>query len=535
MNKPLGQTRNAKGRPHSRRRYVTTAIPYVNAAPHIGFAMEMVQADCLARLYRQQGHEVRFQAGADENSLKNVQAAEAESLSVEELVGRNAGQYLQLRETLSLSFDDFIRTSSDKRHRQGVEKLWLACAGRGDIYKRAYTGLYCTGCEQFYKADELTGGRCREHGTAPEVVSEENYFFRLSRYQDELKSLIVSDELCIFPESRRNEVLAVIDRGLEDFSISRSAERARGWGLAVPGDPDQVIYVWFDALGNYVTALDYDEEGDAFSDFWLSADRREHVIGKGITRFHAIYWPAMLLSAGLPLPSRVLVHGYVTVEGRKISKSTGNSVDPVPIAQQFGADALRYFLLRHVRGTEDGDFSEVRFRQAYKSDLAGQLGNLAHRSLSMIACYCDGVVPARHADDTAARELDEAGAELVSSVERNIESFAFQEALSDVWSFVARLNKYVTDAEPWSLAGTASTATDRSVAKKARADLETCLSNVAHGLAVAARCLWPVLPNTSKRLFEQLGADPAAWRKSHDITVTGNTVSPGSPLFPKVE
>jgi methionyl-tRNA synthetase len=387
---PIEQTCSTSGT----NRYITTAIPYVNAAPHIGFALEVVQADTLARLYRRQGHNVRLQAGTDENSIKNVQAAEAAGIPVTELVKQNAAQFIALKTNLNLSYDDFIRTSADARHRRGVERLWKACFERGDIYRRAYGGLYCTGCEQFYKIADLDEGRCPEHGTKPELIEEENWFFRLSRYEDALGGLYARHEIDVIPETRRNEVLSWIDGGLEDFSISRSAARAGGWGIPVPGDPDQVIYVWFDALGNYLTALGYGSDDDNLSLWWSEAASREHVIGKGIIRFHAVYWPAMLLSAGLPVPTRILVHGYVTAEGRKIGKSTGNAVDPAPLAEQLGSDALRYFLLRHIRSTADGDFSHGRFRQAYESELAGQLGNLVHRVLSMIEHYCGGTTPA---------------------------------------------------------------------------------------------------------------------------------------------
>jgi methionyl-tRNA synthetase len=378
----------------STNRYITTAIPYVNAPPHIGFALEVVQADTLARLYRQQGYNVRLQAGTDENSIKNVQAADAAGVPVAELVQQNVAHFIAMKKILDLSYDDFIRTSADPRHRRGVEQLWHACFARGDIYKRAYSGLYCTGCEQFYKITDLDEGRCPEHAIRPEPIEEENWFFRLSRYEDALRELYAQREIEIIPAPRRNEVLSWIDGGLEEFRISRSATRARGWGIPVPGDPAQVIYVWFDALANYLTALGYGSNSGNLARWWTQVASREHVIGKGITRFHAVYWPAMLLSAGLPVPTRILIHGYVTAEGRKIGKSTGNAVDPVPLAKELGADALRYFLLRHIRSTGDGDFSHARFRQAYQSELAGQLGNLVHRVLSMIERYCGRITPA---------------------------------------------------------------------------------------------------------------------------------------------
>jgi len=491
------------------RRYVTTSIPYVNAAPHIGFAMELIQADVLARLYRLRGDDVRFQAGSDENSLKNVQAAEAAGRTVADLVAENAGRFQALKGVLDLSTDAFIRTSTDPGHRAGVARLWAVCAARGDIYKRAYRGRYCVGCEQFYKATELVDGRCPEHGTVPETVAEENYFFRLSRYGAALRRAIASGALAIVPEHRRNEALAWIDAGLEDFSISRSAVRARGWGLPVPGDPAQVIYVWFDALGNYVTALDYAGDGAPLESYWHGAASREHVIGKGILRFHAIYWPAMLLSAGLPLPSRVLVHGYLTVDGRKIGKSAGNAVDPVPLARALGADALRYYLLRHVRATADGDFSETRLRQAYASELAGQLGNLVHRTTSMLARYCDGTVPAPVADDVHDAELRAAIGALLAVVAGHIEAFAFDAALAAIWQAIAAANRLIATREPWALAR-----------RGERAAVDTCLGEAAAALVVIGRCLAPLLPTTSRTLLAQLGTAP------------GNRIEPGPLLFP---
>ena len=413
-------------------RYLTTAIPYVNAAPHVGFALELVQADALARFYRLSGNDAWFLAGTDENSIKNVQAADAAGVSVSELVAHDASRFQALRENLDLSYCDFIRTSVDVRHTPGAEQLWKVCFENGDIYKRAYRGLYCTGCEQFYKPDELHAGRCSEHGTVPDQVEEENWFFRLSRYADRLREVYAERTVEIVPLSRRNEVLGWIEAGLEDFSISRSAKRARGWGIPVPDDPSQVIYVWFDALANYITALGYGTNEALLSRYWTDAASREHVIGKGITRFHAIYWPAILLSAGLPLPTRILVHGYVTVDGRKIGKSAGNAIDPAPLAVELGADALRYYLLRHIRSTGDGDFSYGRFRQAYDADLAGQLGNLARRVLSMIEHYCGGIIPAPIEGQAERDRLLLGGSELQAVVSAHLESYAFDRALDAI-------------------------------------------------------------------------------------------------------
>jgi methionyl-tRNA synthetase len=516
------------------RRYVTTAIPYVNAAPHVGFALEMVQADALARFYRLSGDEVRFQTGTDENSIKNVQAADLAGLPVPELVQRNAARFLALKDSLDLSFDDFIRTSVDVRHRHGAERLWEACAHNGDIYKRAYSGLYCTRCEQFYKPDELQEGRCPEHGTVPEEVAEENWFFRLSRYRDRLRELYAHRDIEIVPQARRNEVLAWIEGGLEDFSISRSAVRARGWGIPVPGDPDQVIYVWFDALGNYITALGYGTDEALLSRYWTEAASREHVIGKGISRFHAVYWPAMLLSIGLPVPTRILVHGYVTVEGRKIAKSAGNTIDPVPLAAEFGADALRYYLLRHIRSTGDGDFSCERFRQAYESELAGQLGNLAHRVLSMIERYCGGCVTAPPEGHVENDRLLHGAAELPETVAGHLRAYAFDRALDAIWAFIAQSNRYVAEEEPWALARRAVSSRDGETEIVWKAKLDGSLFSLAAALQTMAECIAPLLPGASRRLVDKLGGIRSHDRTGAPTALMGCRVEKGFPLFPKL-
>nr|BFE68358.1 hypothetical protein GCM10020092_016590 [Actinoplanes digitatis] len=303
--------------------YVTTAIPYVNAAPHLGHALELVQADVLARHRRLRGEDVRFLTGTDDNALKNVTAARATGVDVAAFVKANGDRFADLRGPLDLSFDDFIRTGSDPRHAPGVTALWRRSAA--DFYRREYTGRYCAGCERF-----LDGAACPEHPAAPETVAETNWFFRLSRYQRRILDVLESGRVRVEPAPRRNEVLAFVRAGLRDISVSRPAARAGGWGIPVPGDPDQVIYVWWDALANYVTALGDDA---AYRRWWASSTERVHVIGKGIVRFHAVYWLALLLSAGLPLPTAIFVHDYLTVDGAKLSKSAGNAVDPVALAE----------------------------------------------------------------------------------------------------------------------------------------------------------------------------------------------------------
>ncbi|MFC7593395.1 methionine--tRNA ligase [Nonomuraea antimicrobica] len=364
--------------------YITTTIPYVNARPHLGHALELVQADVLARHHRRLGEPVRFQTGTDDNSLKNVLAAEAEGVPVRELVDRNAAAFEGLRGTLDLSFDSFIRTSAHHGHRAGVAEIWRATAH--DLYQRHYEGLYCVGCEQFYPQGPCPDG----HEQPLQRVSEENWFFRLSRYQDALLDLIGSGRLRIEPVARRNEVLAFVEAGLADISVSRSAARVKGWGIPVPGDPGQVVYVWWDALANYVTALD---GGGAYERWWVREPRKVHLMGKGVIRFHAVYWPAMLLSAGRPLPTDIFVHDYLTAGGRKLSKSSGDPADPVALVAAYGVDAVRWWLLREVPRVGDADFTEARLAARADEDLANGLGNLVNRVATMVCRFLDGHVP----------------------------------------------------------------------------------------------------------------------------------------------
>jgi methionyl-tRNA synthetase len=513
--------------------YVTTSIPYVNAQPHIGHALEDVQADVLARYHRLRCEDVWFLTGTDENSLKNVRAAEREGIPTQALVDRNAGQFYALRDSLDLSFDDFIRTSADPRHLAGVQKLWQACAQSGDIYQRAYSGLYCVGCEQFYAADELADGLCPEHLVAPELVEEQNYFFRLSRYADRLRDLIETDQLRIVPRTRKNEVLGFIRGGLEDFSISRSRARARGWGIPVPGDPDQVTYVWFDALGNYITALGYAGDQARYQRYWARNPHRAHVIGKNIIRFHAIYWPAMLLSAGVLPPTDLLVHGFVTADGRKVGKSLGNAIDPVALAERYGADVLRYYLLREIPTGGDGDFSLERLARAYNADLADQLGNLLSRTVAMISRYYAGVVPPLGDQDAADRRLVEAGEQLYRQLDAALEQFALDDALGAIWDLVAIANKYVVEVQPWALAKQRA---DPAIERR----LATTLYNLAETLRLIAQALSAFLPATAERIARQLGIALNAGEALRNVLAwgrypAGTAVQPGAVLFPKLE
>lgn len=555
----------APGAP-DRRWYVTTAIPYVNARPHIGFALELALTDALARAHRLRGEDVRFLTGTDDNSLKNVQAAEREGITTRALVDRNTASFIALDEQLAITNDDFIRTSADPRHAAGVQRLWEACARNGDIYTKPYRGLYCVDCEQFYTEDELVDGRCPEHLTRPEVVEEQNSFFRLSRYAGRLEELIVTDRLRILPQSRKNEVLSFIRRGLEDFSVSRSQARARGWGIAVPGDPSQVMYVWFDALGNYISALDSAENGPLYRRYWAENPHRVHVIGKGILRFHAVYWPAMLLSAGLPLPTTIFVHGYITASGQKMGKSLGNAVDPSELIARYGADALRYYLLREIPATEDGDFTPERFARAYNGDLANDLGNLLNRVVSMVGRYCGGVVPApvlapaptlaasgptgtdEVADEATDAPLVAAGRALRERVEAAVDRYAPHEALAAIWEVVDAANRYVEASAPWVLAKRRTTGPEPEAAA-ASARLATVLYNLLEALRLIAVASAPFLPATAQALAAQLnlplttgaangeGEGDESWART--LTwggyPTGTKLRPGDVLFPRIE
>lgn len=415
--------------------YVTTSIPYVNGRPHVGFALELVQADVLARYYRLQGKEVRLQTGADENAYKNVLSAREQGVDTQELVDGNSGLFRTLGEKLGIVTDDFLRTT-ETRHVRTVQALW-GDLQEGDLYRRSYRGLYCAGCEDFYLARDLVDGVCPDHGTRPVEVEEENWFFRLSAYQQELEELIASGRLVIRPEARRNEVLSFVRQGLEDISVSREVGRVEGWGVRVPGDEGQVVYVWIDALVNYLSGLGYGV-GGGWKKWWADDVRKVHCIGKNVWKFHAIYWPALLLSAGLPLPDELVVHGFFTEDGRKISKSRGGAIDPFDCVEDFGVDGVRYFLLRGIAPFADGDFSIARLQALYNGDLANGLGNLVSRltTLAQRAGYGPVVDLAPEWSDEYQKALDER---------------AFDRALGLLWQSIAGLNREIEAVRPWEL------------------------------------------------------------------------------------
>ena len=477
--------------------YVTVAIPYVNAAPHLGYAYELVLADIHARARRAAGDRVRFLGGTDDYSLKNVVAAEAAGVPTRAYVDGNAARFEALAGPLELTFDDFVRTSADPRHRPAVERLWRACLASGDLYRRPYEGDYCVGCERFYGPGELARGRCPEHGTPTERVAEENWFFRLSRYQAHIEDLIASDRLAVRPEPFRREVLAFVRRGLDDISVSRSVARARGWGIGVPGDPSQVVYVWFDALTYYLSALRFGEPGSAdHGTWWTGADHRVHVVGKGILRFHAVYWPAFLASAGEPPPTRVQVHPYLTVGGAKLAKSSGTAVSPTDVVDAYGSDALRWWFARDVGAVADTDFTPERLVVRANDDLANALGNVTNRIVTLVHRHRDGVVPAPRepdGDPPGAAAVGHAGVE--TQVAAAIAEFDLRGAARLVVEAAAALNRHLEATAPWRLARDAGRA----------GELDPLLAGQVAAARTIARTAAPIVPRLAARLLDQLG------------------------------
>ncbi len=455
--------------------YITTAIPYVNAAPHIGFAMELVQADIVARYHRELlGQEVALLSGADENALKNVQAAAAAGYDTQTFVDQNSTRFQELAVAIGARIDVFQKGSNQTTHFPSSQKLWQMC--QNDIYEKEYEGLYCTGCEVFYTESELNEqAECFEHpGKRLELIAETNYFFRLSAYQKKLIALIESDTLAIAPHSRKNEVLSFLKQPLQDISISRSNERAKNWGVPVPDDQKQRIYVWFDALNIYQSGIGFGWDEALYTKWW-PAD--VHVIGKGIIRFHAVYWPAFLMSAGLELPKSLLVHGYITVEGQKMSKSIGNVIDPFEIIKRYGADSTRYYLAREIPTFGDGDFSHARFRELYNADLANGIGNLTARITTL--CQDQSFALSNPRVDEAYMKL--------------MDKFELSEALRHVQIMVSSLDKFINDHKPWSI-------TDEG-------QKSTILQQALQRLHTIAYHLIPFMPTTAQKIIDAITAD----------------------------
>ena len=418
--------------------YVTTSIPYVNAPPHIGHALEFIQADVLARFQRTAGKEVFFLTGADEHGVKIARAAEEAKKTIKKFVDENTEKIKKLVKVLNISNDDFIRTTDRKRHWPGAQKLWLKLAEADDIYKKKYKGFYCAGHEAFVTDKDLINGVCAIHKTKPEIIEEENYFFRLSKYSKKIELFVKSGKLKVSPVSRKNEILSLLKEGLEDISFSRPA-KSLSWGIPVPNDPNHTMYVWCDALSNYITAIGYADGGKLWK-YW-PAD--VHVIGKDILRFHAAIWPGMLLSAKLPLPKTIFVHGFITSGGEKMSKTVGNVVDPFEVVRKYGADALRYYLLREIPSGGDGDFTYEKFEERYNADLAKGVGNLTARILTL--AQKGKIKPLKN--KFFASEI----AEIKKDSAQSVLEFKFNEALEKIWRLIALGDKYIDVQKPWAL------------------------------------------------------------------------------------
>lgn len=489
--------------------FVSVAIPYVNADPHLGYAYELVQADIAARARRRLGDSVRFVGGTDDYSLKNVLAAEAAGQPTAAYVGAHADRFAGLAGTLGLTFDDFVRTSADPRHRPAVERLWRACAASGDLYRKSYEGDYCVGCEQFWRADELLVdgdglARCPEHLTPVERVEEENWFFRLSAYQDHLTELLESGRLDVHPHVFRDEVLSFVRGGLDDISVSRSVRRARGWGIGVPDDPGQVIYVWFDALANYLSGLGFgDPESVDYRRWWQKADHRVHVIGKGILRFHAVYWPAFLASAGQPAPTRIEVHPYLTVDGAKLSKSIGGSAassvaGPDEVIDGYGTDALRWWFASAVSPTVDTDFSIERLVAGANTDLANGAGNVVSRIVTLVG-KCPGAVEAAATAWPIASVVG-----LEADVLAALVDFDHRGACRLIVDAVAALNRDLEATTPWRLAKRLGAEAPGGDHGETVAELERVLARQVATARLIAAALAPIVPDLADRLARQL-------------------------------
>jgi methionyl-tRNA synthetase len=494
--------------------YVTTAIPYVNAKPHIGFAMEIIEADAIARYFRLTGHDTYFLTGADEHGIKQQRTAEKLGISPQELCDQNAQKFMELTKILNISNDDFIRTTDQKRHWPAVQKLWKKLSEAGDIYKSEYEGLYCSGCERFMTEKELVDGLCPHHDR-PEKVVEENYFFRLSKYSKTVQKLVETKKVEVVPEFRAAEIMNVIKDGLQDVSFSRS-RKTLSWGIPVPGDEEQVIYVWCDALPNYISAIGYANETEQFKKYW---PRVIHVIGKDIVRFHVALWPAMLLSAQVPPPEKVLIHGFITSEGKKMSKSLGNVVDPVEITRQYGVDALRYYLLSEIPVGQDGDFSQCLFEERYTAHLANNLGNLLNRVLLMTKKYFAGKIPP---------PTDPVPLVLAAwqAYQKEMEALMLHKGIAVVFELINHLNKMIEEEKPWELA------------KNNQIDkLLNLMYRLLESLRQVSLMLWPFLPDTAEKMWRQLGIPnrqefekDSAWGGRGDWGEVGEV----SILFPKL-
>jgi methionyl-tRNA synthetase len=496
--------------------YLTTPIYYVNSTPHIGHAYTTLAADIVVRHHRQRGEDTFFLTGTDEHASKVYRVAEEQGLDPKVYVDQIAEKWREVPDRVGAEIDFFIRTT-DEGHKRFVQDFVQRIYDNGDIYEDTYAGLYCVGCEAFKNEDELVDGKCPDHDIVPEWIEEKNYFFRLSAYQDRLLELYDERPDFVQPDFRRNEARSFIAGGLRDLSLSRAGQP---WGVSVPWDPEQVVYVWVDALINYLSALTYARPGEDLRErYWPHA---RHLIGKDILRFHCVFWPALLLAAGYEVPRRIFVHGYLLLDERKISKSLGNIVEPLELVDVYGSDAVRYWATRSVQFGQDGSVSIDSLHERYERELGNDLGNLVSRTTAMLAKYRDGRIPVAPGlgEDAVVERL-------ASEVCAKVDDFDLTGAIDLIWDYVRGLNKFVTDAKPWELAK------DEANAQQ----LDRVLYALADGLRVAAVALHAYLPETTAQILRALG-QPEAFDWSLVAlgeTVDADGIEPAPPLFPRVE
>jgi methionyl-tRNA synthetase len=497
--------------------YLTTPIYYVNATPHIGHAYTTIATDILARHHRQRGHETFFLTGTDEHGTNIPRVAAEAGLDVKQFVDRNAAAFREMTERVNASNDFFIRTT-DARHEAAVQEFVQRIYDAGEIYEDVYAGLYCPRCEAFYTEAELVDGKCPVHGIAPEYVEEKNWFFRLSAYQERLLDLFDRNPEFVLPRFRYNEARSFIEQGLDDISVSRASEQ---WGVSVPWDPGQTVYVWVDALINYWSALAFAREGEDLRPvFWPEV---RHVLAKDILKFHCVIWPALLLAAGLEVPRQLFVHGYLLFGEQKMSKSLGNVIDPLDLIDVYGADPVRFYVVREVQFGQDGNVSVDGVHERYERELGNDLGNLVSRTTAMIARYRDGRLPHASVEGPGADELAALGAD----VAQQLDSFDVTGALERIWKQVRSLNALVEERKPWELAKDDARASD----------LDRTLYELADGLRAVAVALAPYLPETAPRILEVLNqpGDLSWERVAPGKAVAVEGIEPAAPLFPRLE